>query len=112
MLQNGAGDCTEHAVLVVALMRAAGIPARVVDGIVFASDRGGQGMAGYHAWAEIWLGQWIGVDATVDETGTSARYLNFGVDEPGMPGSNGKMLRSIGKTTIELGPHLTYEERG
>ncbi|PRQ03341.1 Transglutaminase-like superfamily protein [Enhygromyxa salina] len=112
VLQNGAGDCTEHAVLVVALMRAAGIPARVVDGIVFASDQGGDGMAGYHAWAEIWLGDWIGVDATVNETGTSARYLEFGIDEPGSLGSGGKMMRSIGKTKIELGPHLTYEEQG
>jgi hypothetical protein len=110
VLQNGAGDCTEHAVLVVALMRAAGIPARTVDGIVLASDGGGNGVAGYHAWAEIWLGQWIGVDATVDETGTSARYLQFGIDEPGTIGSGGKMLRSIGKTKIELGPHRTYEE--
>jgi hypothetical protein len=110
VLQNGAGDCTEHAVLVVALMRAAGIPARTVDGIVLAADGGGKGVAGYHAWAEIWLGQWIGVDATVDETGTSARYLEFGIDEPGSIGSGGKMMRSVGKTKIELGPHITYEE--
>jgi hypothetical protein len=110
VLQNGAGDCTEHAVLVVALMRAAGIPARTVNGIVLAADGGGNGVAGYHAWAEIWLGRWIGVDATVDETGTSARYLEFGLDEPGTMGSGGKMMRSIGKTKIELGPHLTYEE--
>jgi hypothetical protein len=112
VLANGAGDCTEHAVLVVALMRAAGIPARVVDGIVLAADGGGAGVAGYHAWAEIWLGKWVGVDATVNETGTSARYLNFGIDEPGSIGSGGKMMRSIGKTKIELGPHLTYEELG
>jgi hypothetical protein len=77
---------------------------------VIAADGGGKGVAGYHAWGEIWLGQWIGVDATVDETGTSARYLQFGIDEPGSIGSGGKMIRSIGKTKIELGPHLTYEE--
>jgi hypothetical protein len=110
VLQNGAGDCTEHAVLVVALMRAAGIPARTVNGIVLGSDGAGNGIAGYHAWAEIWLGQWIGVDATVDETGTSARYLEFGIDEPGFLGASGKMMRSIGKTKIELGPHRIYEE--
>jgi hypothetical protein len=110
VLQNGAGDCTEHAVLVVALMRAAGIPARVVDGIVMASGSDGSGMAGYHAWAEIWLGRWIGVDATVNETGTSARYLQFGIDEPGMMSSGGKLTRAIGRVAIELGPHLTYEQ--
>ena len=109
VLQNGAGDCTEHAVLVVALMRAAGIPARAVDGIVILADRDGSGVAGYHAWAEIWLGQWIGVDATVKETGTSARYLAFGIDEPGSIGSGGKMMRSIGKTSIELGPYTSYD---
>jgi hypothetical protein len=110
VLENGAGDCTEHAVLVVALMRAAGIPARMVDGIVILSRPDGSGVAGYHAWAEIWLGQWIGVDATVNETGTSARYLLFGIDEPGMISSAGRMMRAIGKTAIELGPHLTYEQ--
>jgi hypothetical protein len=112
VLRNGSGDCTEHAVLVVALMRAAGIPARVVDGIVLAADADGSGQAGYHAWAEIWLGQWIGVDGTVGETGTSARYLEFGIDEPGQIGSGGKMMRAIGKTKIELGPHKTFEELG
>src|SRR5690606_1388476 len=111
VLQNGAGDCTEHAVLVVALMRAAGIPARVVDGIVLASDIDGSGMAGYHAWAEIWLGRWIGGDATVNETGTSARYLQFGVDEPGVISSGGKLARAIGRVAIELGPHQTYEQQ-
>lgn len=110
VLQNGAGDCTEHAVLVVALMRAAGIPARVVDGIVMGSELDGSGLAGYHAWAEIWLGRWIGVDATVNETGTSARYLQFGVDEPGLIGSGGKLSRAIGRVAIELGPHQTYEQ--
>jgi hypothetical protein len=112
VLRNGSGDCTEHAVLVVALMRAAGIPARVVDGIVLAANEDGTGQAGYHAWAEIWLGQWIGVDGTVGETGTSARYLEFGIDEPGQIGSGGKMMRAIGRTKIELGPHKTFEELG
>ncbi|GEM_PF-1994562 len=111
VLRNGRGDCTEHAVLVVALMRAAGIPARAIDGIVIAAEGDGSGVAGYHEWAEIWLGEWIGVDATVGETGTSARYLEFSIDEPGNLGSGGKMMRSIGKTKIELGPHELYEGR-
>lgn len=112
VLRNGSGDCTEHAVLVVALMRAAGIPARAIDGIVLAAGEDGSGEAGYHAWAEIWLGEWIGVDGTVGETGTSARYLQFGINEPGQLGSSGKMMRAIGKTKIQLGPHKTFEELG
>ena len=33
--------------------------------------------------AEVWLGRWIPVDATIPEVGTSARYLLVGHDEPG-----------------------------
>lgn len=102
VLDNGEGDCTEHAVLVVALMRALGIPARTVSGIILAPGGGDTGIAVYHAWAEIWLGRWIGVDATLGDTGTAPRYLQFGLDEPGEPSTNGKLVRAFGKIRIQL----------
>jgi len=83
VLEQRAGDCTEHAALTVALMRAAGIPARNVSGIVYLTDPDGHAVAGYHAWAEVWLGRWVGVDAVFGEMGTSARYLMTGYSEPG-----------------------------
>ena len=56
------GDCTEHAVLTAALCRAAGIPARVVMGIVYAKDDLFMG----HAWTEAYVGdKWIGLDAAL-----------------------------------------------
>jgi hypothetical protein len=54
------GDCTEHAVLLAALCRAAGIPARVVMGVEYL-----YGIWGGHAWNEVWIdGAWYPLDAT------------------------------------------------
>ncbi len=56
------GDCTEHAVLTAALCRAAGIPARVVMGIVYYKNR----MFIGHAWTEANIGgKWVGLDAAL-----------------------------------------------
>jgi transglutaminase-like putative cysteine protease len=54
------GDCTEHAVLLAALCRAAGIPARVLLGAEFIG-----GVWGGHAWNDVWIdGTWYPLDAT------------------------------------------------
>lgn len=91
-----AGDCTEHAALFVALARAAGLPARNVGGFVYAcSPRGTVAIFGYHAWAEVWLGEWIPVDPTVNELGTSARYVFFDIDEPGETRGSARSSRCI-----------------
>jgi transglutaminase-like putative cysteine protease len=67
------GDCTEHAVLLAALCRARGIPARVALGLVYM--QGAQAF-GYHAWTEAQVdGRWLGLDATRPHGGTSAAYL-------------------------------------
>lgn len=57
------GDCTEYACLVVALCRACGISARVVEG--FVTDRSfAPKPMDYHDWAEVLVdGQWRVVDA-------------------------------------------------
>lgn len=62
-LRERRGDCTEYAALVVALCRAVGIPARMVEGYV--SDRSFVPAAkDYHDWAEVRLAQrWRVVDA-------------------------------------------------
>ncbi len=57
ILRERRGDCSEHALLFVALCRAAGIPARECSGYVCIGHQWGA-----HAWAEIWLGEWIGAD--------------------------------------------------
>lgn len=59
-LRGGSGDCNEHAVLTTAMLRAAGIPARVVSGVAYL-----QGNFFFHAWSEVWIGgQWVPIDPT------------------------------------------------
>jgi hypothetical protein len=69
------GDCTEHAMLLAALCRARGIPARVAIGLVYHPQQ--QGFA-YHMWTESWTGdRWISLDATRTSGATSAAYLKL-----------------------------------
>lgn len=71
------GDCTEHAVLTAGLCRAAGIPARVACGIVYADGFAGhENIFGGHAWVECYIGdKWIGADATRGENGFDATHI-------------------------------------
>lgn len=103
------GDCTEHAVLFVAVARAAGLPARNIGGIVYLAS-GNNAFFGYHAWAEVWLGRWVPVDATVNELGTSARYIMFQIDEPGDTYGTGRISRCIGqKIKPEVNAYLLQD---
>jgi transglutaminase-like putative cysteine protease len=63
--RRGEGDCTEHAVLLAALARASGYPARVVTGLALVQmDDGPQAFG--HAWAELYVsGRWTLADAAL-----------------------------------------------
>lgn len=60
------GDCTEHAILAAALCRAAGIPCRVVFGMLYVPNFSGrENVFVGHAWCTARIGeQWIDFDAT------------------------------------------------
>jgi len=67
------GDCTEHAVLLAALCRARGIPARVAIGLIYSPAAGG---FLYHMWDEVWIdGRWVALDATLGRGGIGAAHL-------------------------------------
>ena len=53
------GDCKEHAMLLAALLRAAGIPSRVAVGVTYA-----KGQFFGHMWTEAFLNDWTAFDAT------------------------------------------------
>jgi hypothetical protein len=76
VLDNKAGDCTEHSLLFVSLARAAGIPAREVGGLAYLEGK--KPLFGWHAWAEIHDGrQWVSVDPTWDEVFVDATHIKF-----------------------------------
>ncbi len=80
VLENRAGDCSEHALLFVALARSAGIPARIVGGLVYAGDD--FSLFGWHAWAEIHDGsQWVSVDPIMDQVYVDATHIKFSESE-------------------------------
>jgi len=61
VLRTKSGDCTEHSALFAALSRAAGIPAKMVYGVVLNSN----GEFFFHNWNEVFAdGKWISIDST------------------------------------------------
>lgn len=70
---TGKGDCTEHAVLLAALLRARKIPARVATGLVYVPQRKAMG---FHMWTEAWIhDRWVPLDATLGRGGIGAAHL-------------------------------------
>lgn len=73
--QGKTGDCTEHAVLLMALLRAQGIPARGALGLVYVDYGEKKGFA-YHMWTEAWVGdRWLPLDATRGKGGIGVEYI-------------------------------------
>lgn len=69
------GDCTEHAVLLAALARARGIPARVVIGLMYVPSAQS---FGYHMWNELWIDdRWLPLDGTLGKGGIGAGHLKL-----------------------------------
>ena len=77
--ENLAGDCTEHAVLLAAMLRAEGVPSRVCLGFVTIP---GRGKLGGHMWTEALLrgpddteAAWTPLDATLGRGGIGGGHL-------------------------------------
>jgi hypothetical protein len=66
------GDCNEHATLMAALLRAAGIPARIVVGLVYKD-----GKFYYHAWNEAYIDRWISMDAILNQMPADATHIKL-----------------------------------
>jgi Transglutaminase-like superfamily len=89
------GDCTEHANLLAAVLRIAGIPSRVELGIVFAADFGG--WVG-HAWNSAYVGdRWVHVDSAYPGIPRSC-YIKLGTTSGGdVQNTGAAMLTGFGK---------------
>jgi hypothetical protein len=99
------GDCTEHAVLLAAMLRAARIPSRIAVGLVYVER---QSCFGGHMWTEAWLdGKWVPLDATLGQGGTGAAHIKLGVSSFGDEGTAPitaflPLLQVLGSMKIEL----------
>ncbi len=71
------GDCSEHAVLLAALLRSRGIPARIAVGLDHAASFAGRReVFAWHVWTQAWLdGCWRDLDATREDDREGRRVL-------------------------------------
>jgi transglutaminase-like putative cysteine protease len=93
-LEHRMGDCNEHAVLLAALARAAGIPARVEAGVVYL-----RGRFYYHAWNLLYVGRWVTADATFGQLPADVTHLRL---VTGSAQQQLDLLGVMGNLTIEV----------
>jgi len=96
-LQTRKGDCGEHSALALALMRAAGIPARPVTGLVYWPP--GEGF-GYHAWIDVFVGEWVMMDPSWGEDLINPTHIALTTGD--LIKQVGALNRVMGKMGIEV----------
>ena len=106
------GDCTEHGVLLTALLRAHGIPSRAVVGLIYADQfAGAERIFGYHMWSQALLtvdGQprWIDLDPTLpDKHPFDATHITLDTSKlaDGTPVAGlGAIASMLGRLTIKV----------
>jgi hypothetical protein len=101
------GDCTEYAVLLAAVMRSQGVPARVAVGFAYVAN---PASLVPHMWTEAWIdGQWIPFDATLGGEVNPLTRVKV-MDSPLSDNvSNGTLLfvpllNFLGRATVEILP--------
>ncbi len=94
VLRQKKGDCTEHSLLTTSLLRAAGIPAKRVDGVVYMLNDDQVPALYWHEWVEIWVGEWTQVDPTFGQAVADATH--FAVGEEG----NAEITPLIGQIKV------------
>lgn len=104
-----AGDCTEHTVLLAALLRHAGMPARVASGLLYVPQVGQQRNAyGWHMWTQALVdGAWVDADAVLPADGPifSAGHLlvaTSAADGATMDSDFARVVELIGDLQIDL----------
>jgi hypothetical protein len=88
------GDCNEHTQLYVAFARALGMPARIATGLAYV-----RGKFYYHAWPEVWLGDWVAVDPTFGQFPADAAHLRF---QLGGLLRQAELLRLVGNLKLDV----------
>ena len=94
VLENARGDCNEAATLFVALARSTGLPARTVAGLIYLNGR-----FYYHAWAEVYLNDWIAVDPTFDQFPADAAHIRIAT---GGLARQAELVPLIGRLKLEV----------
>lgn len=105
ILEAKKGDCTEYSKGLITLLRAVGLPARQLSGIVLASDT--PPSFAYHAWVEVWIDGrgWLPVDPTWGSFPVDATHIVFDVD------GGLQMAAHLGGLKLDI-LAISYDESG
>ncbi|HSG30456.1 MAG TPA: DUF6134 family protein [Thermodesulfobacteriota bacterium] len=94
VLRTKTGDCNEHSVLFAALSRAIDVPTKIILGIVYLD-----GKFYYHAWNEVFLGNWVSVDATLNQLPVDASHIKF---LEGDISRSSEIMKLVGKLNLQI----------
>lgn len=109
-LERRAGDCTEAAVLLAALGRAAGIPTKVASGLVYSRERyhGVSNVFMPHSWTVAYAdGAWRSYDLALEDFDATHIALTIGDGDErsiGAAGQLASLLRWDGMTEVRARP--------
>jgi transglutaminase-like putative cysteine protease len=106
-LESMSGDCTEHAILLAALARAAGLRSKLCTGLAYVG-----GGFGYHAWNEIYVGRWVEMDPAWGQVAVDASHLQLfsgSLDAASMARNSLATGRTMGTIEISLLGYLTED---
>jgi len=90
VLKSKVGVCRDYAILFAALARSAGIPCKVVSGLVYT-----EGAFYYHAWVECWVGKWVPFDATLPSDFVDATHIKLAEGDATTMYSLAKVIGSL-----------------
>lgn len=94
VLKTRAGDCNEYAYLFAALARAAGVPTKIVSGLVY---QGGRFF--YHMWPEVYVGGWLAIDPVLNQDTADATHIKL---VEGELANQLELAKIVGKIEIEV----------
>ncbi|MSR44966.1 MAG: transglutaminase domain-containing protein [Phycisphaerales bacterium] len=105
--RSQSGDCSEHAILLAALLRAQGIPSRIASGLVYADEFGGKrGVFAWHMWTQAAIdGAWLDLDATLQSRPFHPGHLLIATsaqDDAQVDADFAGLLSTIGNLHIEV----------
>lgn len=109
VLNSKEGDCTEHSVLMSALLKSLGIPTKVVGGVVYFNGR-----FYYHMWVKVFVAEgtrqtWINMDPTLNQAPADATHIKLAegiLNEEGLVNICLGILPSLKSMSLEV---ISYE---
>lgn len=105
VLEDPTGACRSYAALYCAVARAAGIPSRIAVGAIYVDDLLAEDAFAFHAWNEVWVGEWVAVDATLAVPGelapADATHIKFTEGDVRAFVPAARVIRSLGIEVLD-----------